>query len=146
MMMTCRHVLQLADDDEAFAYARSRFAAGQAEGAFPLDRPGPSGGEQCLLRVAADGQIVGFATFYDPHDDGAMCWVDLIWIEPNWRHRGQCRALLREAGEIASKQGIKSIHFGTLLSNQTMQVIAQMMGFAQHSLRYSRPLEAEANE
>jgi len=138
--LACRHLPQLGDDVIAFAYANSAFERGQAEGSFPSDRPGPTGGEQCVLLVRGD-EIIGCATFYDVYGDSGTCWLDLLFVEPSMRHRGRARALITGVKDQAQLQGIASVKFGTGTSNKTMHIIAAQMGFATEHVVYAQPIE-----
>ncbi len=133
---TLTHISQLADDAAASRYVLVGFAHALGNGDIPADRPPPTGGEQCTLLF--DGETpIGFATYYRPEDHDFL-WLDLLWVHPDHRSRGQGRRLIRAVEQAAVLDGASGVRFGTLLTNSTMPIIARMMGFEQQSITYSK--------
>jgi GNAT superfamily N-acetyltransferase len=127
--MTIRFLDQLADDDIAFDYVASSFVFGQAVGAFPLDRDGPTGGECCVLAVTQWQTPIGFATFYETGHGKA--WLDLVWVEGAYRGKGLGKKLLAAARREAAAMGLTRLEFGTQLDNAAMRGLAASVGYGE---------------
>jgi GNAT superfamily N-acetyltransferase len=125
--MTIRFLDPLADDEIALAYIASSFVFGQAVGAFPLDRDGPTGGECCVLAVTQWQTPIGFATFYETGHGKA--WLDLVWVEGAYRGKGLGKKLLASARREAAAMGLTRLEFGTQLNNAAMRGLAAGVGF-----------------
>lgn len=113
---------QLADDPALFAYAKDAFARGRTEGSL-LERPEPAGGEFCAY-VVIDGAHAGFVTAYQPHDD-KLFWLDLLWVEPQWRGTGIGSLLLGAVISQAKAKGMVRVQLGTGWDNRPMQRLAR---------------------
>lgn len=111
---------QLADDPALFAYAKDAFARGRAEGSL-LELPEPAGGEFCAYMVI-DGAFAGFVTAYHPDaDQFGLFWLDLIWVEPQWRGTGIGNILLGAVLSQAKAKGMARVQLGTGWDNRSMQ-------------------------
>jgi GNAT superfamily N-acetyltransferase len=127
--MTIRFLDPLADDETALAYVASSFVFGQAVGAFPLDRDGPTGGECCVLAVTQWQTPIGFATFYETGHGKA--WLDLVWVEGAYRGKGLGKKLLTAARREAAAMGLTRLEFGTQLDNAAMRGLAASVGYGE---------------
>lgn len=128
----------LGNDDVAHRFVLAGFTHAVAAGDIPADRPEPTGGEECAPLFDADRPI-GFATFYQP-EGRSFIWHDLLWVDPRFRSRGGGRLLIDAVNDFAAVQGCAAVKFGTLVGNATMPIIAQMMGFEQQSVTFSKAI------
>ncbi|WP_265518937.1 GNAT family N-acetyltransferase [Nitratireductor luteus] len=118
--------ISLDNDASMMAVAARAFADGQAEGAFPADRDGPTGTECYCSAVSVDGQILGFATWY-PLNHG-RAWLDLLYVETFARRRGIARALVEHVFDDARAAGCDNVQCGVLDSASHSLSLMNAMG------------------
>lgn len=129
-----RYVPDLSADPRAFAAVLAGYVEGIDEGVYPASRRTPNGDESVAL-VETDGEVVAFATFFQP-DARPMYWLDLLWVMPAFRRRRLGSALVSFVTSKALAVGMERVEFGTLVTNVAMQRLAQISGGEQTALDY----------
>ena len=97
------------------------------------------------LVVEIDNRVVGFllgrAGELEFGLPGTVAWIEMIGVDPVYRHQGAARSLMGKFSESAEDHGIKTI-FTLITSNQTeMQQFFSRLGFIQGKmLHYQKEL------
>ncbi len=114
----------LACTGKTLAYAQRCMEKAQAEGAVPANRKALTGDETAILSRFAtqDGFInLGISVFYEP--EPGLIWLDLLFVEPEYRRRNIGWHLLEETRLFAVQQRFQEISLGTLASNAPMRAL-----------------------
>lgn len=85
------------------------------------------------LVAEIDNRVVGFilgrAGELEFGLPGTVAWIDMIGVDPAYRHRGVAHAMVEKFAESAEDHGIRTI-FTLITSNQTeMQQFFNRLGF-----------------
>jgi len=85
------------------------------------------------LVVEIDNRVVGFllgrAGEFEFGLPGTVAWIEIIGVDPVYRHQGAARALIEKFSESAEDHGIRTI-FTLITSNQTeLQQFFSRLGF-----------------
>jgi len=139
-----KHIDRLGSDPRVFAYVLIAFAEQRDYGNFPADRRVPNGDEQVWV-VYDDQMPVAFATHYQPSTD-PMMWLDLLFVDPDYRRQGIGGELLALVGSQARQDNCTRVEWGTGVGNERMQGLTtkadgQMVG---HYYRKDLPAYGEA--
>lgn len=119
------------------------FVAMQAEGVLPPREP-IGGGEDCIFAMAISGQAwrpVGMAVHYQP-EGWTSLWLDLLYVEPDFRRLGVGRKLVTAVMQRADMLGLPKVELGAMLDNQPMQSLAFSFGFENTRVDFSRTVAA----
>lgn len=103
-------------------YAQLCMLRAQHEGAVPADRKPLSGNETAIVARFAtqDGFINrGIVVFREPQS--GLLWIDLLYVEPEFRRQNIGWLLLSEARNFASHQRFREVSLGTMVSNTPMR-------------------------
>lgn len=106
------------------AYARRCMEKGQHEGAIPANRSVLTGDETAIVARFAtqDGYLnQGISVFYEAEPN--VVWLDILFVEPEFRRRNVGWHLLEETRAFAVRQRFKEITLGTLSSNMPMRAL-----------------------
>jgi GNAT superfamily N-acetyltransferase len=125
----------LADHPRLFAFVLTAFADGIDSGAFPAGRLPPTGTESCAFHAPDGVEPIAFATFYQP-DERSFVWLDLLWVEPEFRERGWGGAIIQALADRSRRVGHSHLEFGTLASNGAMQQLAEKIGCDRFTIGY----------
>lgn len=131
----------LGDHPRLFATVLNAYADGIAEGHFPADRHVPTGTESCAFYALDDVEPIAFATFYQPQDDRPFYWLDLLWVEPEFRGRGIGGELVSFISDRATLAGMDRIEFGTLVGNDAMLRFARQLNADEFSVTFRLNLQ-----
>jgi ribosomal protein S18 acetylase RimI-like enzyme len=99
------------------------------------------------LVAEIDNRVVGFvlgrAGELEFGLPGTVAWIEMIGVDPAFRHRGVARALVEQFAESAEDHGIRTI-FTLITSNQTeIQQFFSSLGFIQGKmLHYQKEIAA----
>ena len=99
------------------------------------------------LVAELDNRVVGFvlgrAGELEFGLPGTVAWIEIIGVDPAFRHRGIARALVEKFAESAEDHGIRTI-FTLITSNQTeIQQFFSRLGFIQGKmLHYQKEIAA----
>lgn len=111
-------------EDDTLAYAQKCMERGQAEGAITANRRPLTGHETALVarRATQDGFLrLGVCVFYEP--DPGVLWLDMLFVEPEFRRQSVGWHLLLETRLFAVSQHFRELSFGTLLTNVPMRAL-----------------------
>lgn len=139
-----KHIDRLGSDPRIFAYVLIAFAEQRDHGNFPADRRVPNGDEQAW--VVFDGEMpVGFATHYQPSTD-PMMWLDLLFVDPDWRKQGVGAELMALVESMARQNGCVRVEWGTGYGNDRMKALTAKVGgeMVGHYYRKDLPAYGEA--
>ncbi|WP_421358159.1 GNAT family N-acetyltransferase [Agrobacterium rosae] len=112
----------LACTGKTLAYAQRCMEKAQAEGMVPADRSPLNGGETAIIARFAtqDGFLnQGISVFYEA--DTGLIWLDLLFVEPEYRRRNIGWHLLEATRSFAVQQRFQEIALGTMASNAPMR-------------------------
>lgn len=105
-------------------YAQRCMEKAQAEGAVPANRKALTGDETAIVARFAtqDGFIKqGISVFYEA--EPGLIWIDLLYVEPEYRRRNIGWHLIEETRSFAVQQRFQEISLGTLASNAPMRAL-----------------------
>ena len=115
------------------------------EGVLPA-RNRLTGGESCIFAAEkkAEGgwnlsEPIGMAVVYQPEGQD-MFWLDLLYVEPNWRGMGIGFGLVGQAIWLAGQRGFPAIEVGTMLFNKPMIKLAQKAGFGEATVYFRQEI------
>lgn len=104
------------------SYAQRCMLRAQHEGAVPANRKPLSGNETAIVARFAtqDGFINrGIVVFREPTPN--LLWIDLLYVEHEFRRQNIGWLLLSEARNFASHQRFREVSLGTLAKNAPMR-------------------------
>lgn len=82
-------------------------------------RAPPDGDSQAVFALTGpENRIGGFATFYEVNE--RRLWLDILWVEPEYRRLGVGSWLLRRVAETAKAQRLKAVALGHVENNTAM--------------------------
>ncbi|NTF32327.1 GNAT family N-acetyltransferase [Rhizobium skierniewicense] len=109
----------------------------KAEGIIPANRKSLTGDETAILARFAtqDGFInQGISVFYEA--DAGLVWLDLLYVEPEYRRQNIGWHLIEETRAFAVQQRFREIALGTMASNAPMRALmAKAPGLFREELR-----------
>lgn len=120
-----RHVRCLDDDRGVKAFVLDRFRVAQLATAIP-PRPAPSGDDSVVVALNV-GNFAGFAT-YCP-STGKQLWLDVLWVEPDYRRRGIAMQLLHEVELTARRRHFRGVALGHETGNAAMIALMERTGW-----------------
>ena len=129
--------IRVGDNAELMAAVKRLFNAGRAEGAFAVyGREVPTGNES-VVWIGEPGNPEGFATAVDI--EGGRVWVDLLYVQPEFRRRGIATALVEAVAADAARRGRSDVLFGSMVGNVAMIAFSAARDVFLVSMVYGRP-------
>jgi len=96
------------------------------------------------LGAFVDGSIVGITHFHfqvSTWADTSHCYLEDLFVAPNFRGQGIAGALIAEVRKIAIEQGSSELYWITRATNETAQKLYDKVATKTNFLRYEIKLE-----
>lgn len=124
--LSIEYLQELRDDAKARTFVHDRLGQAQAAGLIPQRKP-PADDSGVAIAVAPSDHWAGFATFYETTD--GRLWLDVLWVEPDWRRRGVGRQLLEAVRHAARSCDLAGVALGHAEHNAPMLALMRRAGW-----------------